>query len=287
MAFVLLWSILALVGLPTSGTVQISALESWQGVSTPAARAGLHPGDVVLAVNGRTVRDFNGLSNVIGKDAGRPVQLTILRGGRNLMVTVVPADGTEVRTGGKPVVSAGSKEAGSPGRIGVLLQPEVERQNPLASLGRAGVDLGHYVTASITGLWTVFSPHGLAQLGNDLVSSKAAEKAAQAGTRPESIYGAVRTATQGAQAGVGYLLEVLVSINVFVGLLNLFPMLPLDGGHVVIAVYERMRTRRGRRYRADVAKLAPLSYAVLGVLAFVVVSALYLDIVHPVANRFG
>ena len=73
---------------------------------------------------------------------------------------------------------------------------------------------------------------------------------------------------------------------VFVGIINLFPMLPLDGGHVVIAVYERIRSRRGRMYHADVNKLAPVVWAFVLLLGFVVVTSLFLDITHPVKNPF-
>ena len=67
----------------------------------------------------------------------------------------------------------------------------------------------------------------------------------------------------------------------------MLPMLPLDGGHVAIAVYERVRTRRGQPYyQADVEKLLPVVYAFVAALVVVVVAALYLDIVHPVANPF-
>jgi membrane-associated protease RseP (regulator of RpoE activity) len=59
-------------------------------------------------------------------------------------------------------------------------------------------------------------------------------------------------------------------------------MLPLDGGHVAIAVYERIRSRRGRMYHADVTKLTPVAYAFVLLLGFIVVSSLYLDITHPV-----
>jgi membrane-associated protease RseP (regulator of RpoE activity) len=96
----------------------------------------------------------------------------------------------------------------------------------------------------------------------------------------------VRTATQGVQAGWADFLNVLVVINVFIGLLNLLPMLPLDGGHVVVAVYERIRSRRGRPYHADVAKLTPIAYSFMLLLAFVVLSAFYLDITHPIPNPF-
>ena len=67
----------------------------------------------------------------------------------------------------------------------------------------------------------------------------------------------------GGQANVSELLYLLVAINMFVGIVNLFPMLPLDGGHVAIAVYERIRSRKGRAYHADVAKLMPVAYVFL------------------------
>jgi len=50
-------------------------------------------------------------------------------------------------------------------------------------------------------------------------------------------------------------------VNIFVGVLNMLPMLPLDGGYVAIATYERLRSKRGLRYHADVNKMAPFIYA--------------------------
>jgi len=154
------------------------------------------------------------------------------------------------------------------------------------ALGRSAVDLGHTISSSVTALGQVFSLHGISSYLHDLTNPAAANQAAKSGKRIESIYGAVRTATQGAQAGAGDLVAVLVAINVFVGMLNLLPMLPLDGGHVAVAVYERIRSRRGRRYRADVTKLTPVAYAFVLLLGLIVVSSLYLDITHPVANPF-
>ena len=53
-----------------------------------------------------------------------------------------------------------------------------------------------------------------------------------------------QTATDALHAGIGDYLYILIVINIFFGVFNLFPMLPLDGGHVAIAVYERIRTGR-------------------------------------------
>jgi membrane-associated protease RseP (regulator of RpoE activity) len=68
---------------------------------------------------------------------------------------------------------------------------------------------------------------------------------------------------------------------VFVGLFNLVPLLPFDGGHAAIATYERLRSRRGRRYRADVSKMMPVVVGVLSLLAFLLFTGLYLDIAKP------
>jgi membrane-associated protease RseP (regulator of RpoE activity) len=94
--------------------------------------------------------------------------------------------------------------------------------------------------------------------------------------------GFVRIAGQAANNGLFDVIGLLISINLFVGLFNLMPLLPLDGGHVAIAVYEAIRSRlAGRRYSADVAKLLPITYLVVLGLVFLGASALYLDIVRP------
>ena len=77
-------------------------------------------------------------------------------------------------------------------------------------------------------------------------------------------------------------ISLLAVLNVFVGVFNMFPLLPLDGGHAAIATYERVRERGGERYYADVAKLMPFAMAVMMVLMFLFMSGLYLDITDPV-----
>jgi membrane-associated protease RseP (regulator of RpoE activity) len=81
-------------------------------------------------------------------------------------------------------------------------------------------------------------------------------------------------------AGMMYLLAIL---NVFVGVFNMFPLLPLDGGHAAIATYERFREigRGGRRYFTDVARLMPFTMGVIVILLFLFMSGLYLDITEP------
>ncbi|HUC38129.1 MAG TPA: site-2 protease family protein [Acidimicrobiales bacterium] len=285
MAFCLIWGLLVFVGTPATNVVSISALSSLAHGVDPARSAGLKKGDVVERVDGKRITSPNQLVDLISASAGRRVTIVVERDGKLLTLVVTP-----VATASSQGSSAG---AGSPsssravGRIGVEIGGGPDRRSgPLVAVGRSVEDLGRTITSSVSALGQVFSPHGISSYFHDLTSSAAADKAAKSGQRIESIYGAVRTATQGAQAGVVQLVEVLVAINVFVGMLNLLPMLPLDGGHVAVAVYERVRSRRGRRYHADVNKLMPVAYAFVLFLGFIVVTSLYLDITHPVANPF-
>ena len=62
---------------------------------------------------------------------------------------------------------------------------------------------------------------------------------------------------------------------------NMLPLLPLDGGHVLVAVYERLRSVGGRRHRVDFRRLLPVTYVVLTIMGIVGVTSLYLDITKP------
>ena len=102
-------------------------------------------------------------------------------------------------------------------------------------------------------------------------------------TQPVTVYGISRLSSSiGQETGLAGILLTLAGINVFVGLLNLFPLLPFDGGHAAIATYERVRSRPGRRYTADVAKMVPVAMTVMMFFVFVLFAGLYLDITRPI-----
>jgi membrane-associated protease RseP (regulator of RpoE activity) len=102
-------------------------------------------------------------------------------------------------------------------------------------------------------------------------------------TRPTTLVGVTGLSDDVGEAeGIIGILFLLAVLNVFVGVFNMFPLLPLDGGHAAIATYERIRERGGQRYYADVAKMMPFAMAVMTVLLFLFMSGLYLDITDPV-----
>ena len=111
-----------------------------------------------------------------------------------------------------------------------------------------------------------------------LSSQKAADNPSPNAVRFESPVGIVRLLHQAGQSGLATVLWLVAVINLSLGIFNLLPFFPLDGGHVVVALYEGVRSRRRRPYHADVAKLLPLFYLGLGLIVFLGASALFLDL---------
>ena len=97
-----------------------------------------------------------------------------------------------------------------------------------------------------------------------------------------SIYGVARIGADAASDNVTDVLILLMYVNVFLGVFNLFPLLPLDGGHVAVVTYERIRSIGGRTHEVDAARLLPLTYAVVVLLLLVGGVALVRDILDPV-----
>ncbi len=232
-----------------------------------------------MSADGKPVHDATQLHAAVSHP-GRPVTVVVDRAGTERTFTVTPVgERTTVR-------GRNGTHTTEQGRIGVVIGPPRVIENPIRAVGTSASLFGSQISATFASLGHTFSPSGLSSIFSQVDNPQSAQRAAQDNSRPESIVGAVRTATQGAQAGAIYLIWVLVELNIAFGILNLFPMLPLDGGHVAIAVYERIRSRPGRPYRADVAKLAPFAYAFVAFLLVFVGALLFLDVAHPAVNPF-
>ncbi len=94
--------------------------------------------------------------------------------------------------------------------------------------------------------------------------------------------GIVNIGAQAEQEGLYPVLMLLIAINIVFGILNMLPMIPFDGGHVAIAGYEWIRTKKGQPYyRADITKLLPVAALFIAFLGLFVLAAVFLDITHP------
>jgi membrane-associated protease RseP (regulator of RpoE activity) len=295
MAFFLAWAAVLIFGVPSTTGVSIGGFEQWAGHTQNAAQqAGLKVGDDIVAVNGHKVTDPNQLVSVINDSPGKKVTLEVDRGGKLTTLTVVPAIGRTTANGHETITTATSGAVPTTGKdkaiglIGIQTAQVRSSEGPIRAIGTSVIDIGTTTSATVAGLAHLFSPHGLSSLYGQVTNAHDAQVATANGTRPSSIVGAVRVATQAEQTSWLDLIDVLIALNIVIGLVNLLPMLPLDGGHVAIAVYERIRTRRGKPYyQADAAKLLPVVYVFVALLVVVVGSAVFLDIAHPMANPFN
>jgi membrane-associated protease RseP (regulator of RpoE activity) len=285
MAFVLLWALVSFVGLPNDNQVGVQQVVAVNGHPGPAQVAGLRPGDVVVTVDGKAVAgNATGLISVIQSHPGKPVTLVVDRAGSTRTLVVTPINGRTVHEAG-----VNRPKGKAPfGLVGFSLDSPNQRVNPVTGLVRSVDDLARFSWISVVGVAHLFTPSETLQRFHDLTNAKAANQAAANGTRVSSIVGAGAAAEDALRISVGDFLIILISINLFVGIFNLFPMLPLDGGHVAIAVYEKFRTGRSRRlYHADVSKLLPYTYAFLAFLGVLFATTLLTDLIHPMGNPFG
>jgi membrane-associated protease RseP (regulator of RpoE activity) len=249
----------------------VAAVEGFVGGPSPAQLAGLKAGDRVIAVNGRHFPGWEQLTAYLRARPGQRVVLTIERAGRTFVKSVVLADGSKVRLKG----DKSPLDERPTGLLGIEIQPSPVRFGLLGSIEHAGTAFGATAITSVVGLGHVVSD--FSGYTNMLASQRAADS--PHAVRFVSPVGVVRLANQATKIGLSEVLYLLVLINIFVGIFNLLPLLPFDGGHVAIAVYEKLRSLRSRRpYHADVNKLAPVLYAVLAVLAFYAISSLFLDL---------
>jgi membrane-associated protease RseP (regulator of RpoE activity) len=82
-------------------------------------------------------------------------------------------------------------------------------------------------------------------------------------------------------------LALWFGFNIFVGVFNLVPLLPFDGGHIAIAIYESIASRiRGRKVTVDVVKLMPITVGVVSMLGLLLISAFLLDVYNPIQDPF-
>jgi membrane-associated protease RseP (regulator of RpoE activity) len=267
-AFLLLVVMWSAIGLPAP-TLTIGSISRLKSGASPAQDAGFRPGDRVVSVDGHTVKKWDDLPPYIRARTGKPITFVVERNGQPVTLVATPA--------------AVNPDGEQTGFIGIGARLANDRVNPIVGAGRGVEDIGRLTVASIKALGSFFSPSSLADYGNQLTGSSSSSGN---NSRPVSVVGVVRIADQAAQQGLFDFLSILVLLNIFVAVFNMVPLLPLDGGHIAIAVYERIRSRKGKRYQADVQKLLPVTAAVVVLLIALGVTSLWLDIVHPVGNPF-
>jgi membrane-associated protease RseP (regulator of RpoE activity) len=288
-AFVIGIVLLGVVGIP-GGSITDPRPEAWTidnvEDDSAAQAAGLQDGDRIVEVGGRPASDYTELSDALSTyDVGDEVAITIVRNGdeRTLDATLQP----------RPESAGG--DTGSP-FLGVGTSPEyeVERVGIVSAIAQTPGEMWHVTSASVGALGRIFSPSGLSNLADDVGNARndqpqrsggGTEASDNNGRDPNgliSILGIIQIGSHEVEHRAAFMLVLFFQINLLLGLFNMLPLPPLDGGHAAVAIYERARSRRGQRYHADFGKLLPLTYAVFLILVVVGVTTLYLDAVNPI-----
>jgi len=279
LALLALWVLFGFVG-QSRVVSTVDKLSPVAGGPSPAQAAGLEVGDRIVSYDGHPAYDhWTQLHDYIASHRGQPVTVVVERGGRRLQLVAVPGDRATLKDpSGQPF---GTDHVGFLG-----ISPGVAKHywGPVRAVPHAA---SSFMTGGVVGtfksLGSVFSPRGLSGIGKQVVSAPGKTPVANAADRPVSVVGIVEIASQ--VHDWEFWLELFISANIFIGIINLFPVLPFDGGHVAIAVYERLRSRPGHPYHADVNKMLPYAFAVVVLLGFVFLSSLYLDVAHPISFR--
>jgi membrane-associated protease RseP (regulator of RpoE activity) len=288
-AFVLLVLLLTVFGLP-GGTLTDDAARDrkWAvGAVTPdsaAESAGLEEGDRIVAFDGERVTTFDEVTDHIrDNDVGDEVTLDVVRDGREIELSA--------QLGARPASAGG--ETGTP-FLGVGPTAPVETVGIGRAVAQAPEEMVRFTGDALGALAGFFSPSGISDFADNVsqgdgsgdTGSSGSTSSSSAGessdeNRLTSLFGVVRIGAAVSEDGFANLLILFFAMNIFIGVFNMVPLPPLDGGHAAVAIYERARSRRGRRYHADATKLLPLTYAVVMVMVVLFVTTTYLDIVDP------
>jgi membrane-associated protease RseP (regulator of RpoE activity) len=241
----------------------------------PAAQAGLRPGDTIVSYGSTKISSGVRLRDLIRSSAGKTIPVVVDRGGQRVNLTLNPI-ANQVQSDADP------NKLQTVGFLGVVFERSRAPQGPGAVWDQMTFMAGHTVTA----------------LGHFPQKMVGVAQAAFGGQRdPEGPVGIVGVSRIGGEIAaapapitdkIAEFLGLLASFNFAVGVFNLIPLLPLDGGHIAGGLWEGLKrsfariARRPDPGHVDVAKALPLAYGMAAILVVMGVLLAYADVVNPI-----
>ena len=283
LGFVILIGIFAGIGTsqPTTTITQISPCVPRLNTAcadsdprSPALLAGLKAGDVITSLNGVPLNNWVKDVEVIRTSAGKELIIEIERNGIAQTFSVIPA--TRVIEG---------KEYGF---LGIVNEYQLVRDTPFTSIKNAALVSWDFMSGSIKAIISL--PSKIPALWGATVSGTERDPNGLVGIVGVAQVSGQAVSSEGLSASerIQTFLLIIASLNFFIGVFNLLPILPLDGGHMAVAIADEIRAvfahLRGRT-RPDginVNKLAPVTMVVFIFLAALTVLLLAADILNPV-----
>jgi membrane-associated protease RseP (regulator of RpoE activity) len=269
LGFVLLFTLFAGIG-----TNQVLPVISEVVPNSAAQAAGIAPGDEITSINGKKVSQWFKDVEVIRQSQGADITLEINRDGQQLTV-VTNARLTDI-DGTKRYV------------LGIINDVGLKRSGLLLSVRNSAIVTKDFLTESvkslaklpekIPALWGA-TVRGEERDANGLVGVVGVARVSGEAVASDKLTPMERLAT---------FVLIVASLNIFVGIFNLLPILPLDGGHMAVAIADEIRAfiarLRGRPRPApiDVTVLTPITMVVFVVLATLTLLLLVADVINPV-----
>ncbi|MEO3874590.1 site-2 protease family protein [Nonomuraea sp. B12E4] len=243
---------------------------------TPAAQAKLKAGDRLVSFEGQKITSWDDATRLIRSHGAGSVKLGIVRDGKPMTVgvTLILQD--------RPNPQDPNKIDKNVGFLGVLPTPVMERQSLGQVVGYMGALTGRVAGSLINlpekmvGIWNAaFSGHerdpegpvgvvGAGRLGGEILASDLSN-----------------------ENKLAIFVNLLGGFNLAIGMFNLIPLLPLDGGHIAGGLWEGIKRayakvmRRPEPRYVDIAKVLPLTYAVAFVMIIMAGLLVYADLVNP------
>lgn len=259
-AYLMFFGIAWTEGRPYPTTAVEVVVAEADGEPTAAALAGLEQGDVIVAIGGEPVREWQDAADILAARPGEPVVLTVQRSGETLELEAVLGSRTDPDTG----------EA--VGFLGVGPAFDWEPVNVFEAAGMAGAEVAEGVEFTFISFGRILQLDTLSQLISGITGGEISDE-----VRPVSLVGVIQIGSQASEIGIVNFLYLLAVVNVILGTLNALPLYPLDGGHFAVALYEKLTGRH-----ADIRKLIPVAVVVIALISVIGLLALVLDIVNPI-----
>lgn len=248
--------------------------------AAPAKAAGLQAGDTITAVGATPTPSLAAFQDAMRRVSG-PVPVTYTRDGETRTATVNPVVAQRPPAGATDATTL----VGTP-TIGVVgdLPSTLVREGPIEGLGSAFQTTGSMLKATFTSLASI--PSKVPTLIDAIMGGERDPES------PVSVVGASRAGgeildNQGAQ-GIAFFIALLAGTNIFLGVFNLVPLPPLDGGHIAVMWFERIRRRialsRGRPDPGFVhpERIAPVVMVFIAVVGTFALLAVVADVINPI-----